>query len=246
MSGKRGWNATLVVGILAIAAGTVLLLDRLGLINAAHVFRLWPLILIALGINTLIQNRGRRGLVGRIETGRPGYLVGGGRGHVMGGGMLILVGVLNLLFTFGYFGWSQLWPVLIIGFGLLMVWESFQPGTNKTAVATADGSAHSVFASVEKTIVSRDFKEATIESVFGSTELDFHQAEMAGDKAYLNVNSVFGSVEIFVPDHWNVMIEANAVFGSCENKTRPPLPSPTPKTLIIRGDAVFGSIEVKN
>lgn len=220
-----GSTATLVVGVVAIVAGVTLLLDRFGLINAGHVFRLWPLILIAVGLNSLIQNRCR--------------------GHIVGGGMLVLVGVLNLLFYFHYFNWGQLWPVVIIGFGLLLIWEALRPKAYQ-AITTADGSAKSVFASIEKKIVSRDFKEATIESVFGSSEVDLLQAEMLDDKAYLNVNSVFGSVEIRVPDSWNVIVEANAVFATCENKTRPPLPTATPKTLIIRGDAVFGSIEIRN
>jgi predicted membrane protein len=225
MCDRRGSIATLVVGLLAIIAGVTLLLDRFGLINAVHVFRLWPLVLIAFGVNSLIQNRGR--------------------GHIVAGGMLVLVGVLNLLFYFHYFNWGQLWPVLIIGFGLLLIWEALRP-KSYPSFTNADGSAHSVFASVEKKIVSRDFKGATVESVFGSTEVDLLQAEMLDDRAYLNVNSVFGSVEIRVPDSWNVIVEANAVFGSCENKTRPPLPTTTPKTLIIRGDAVFGSIEIRN
>lgn len=227
MCGKRGSGstATLVVGFLAIIAGVTLLLDRFGMINAAHVFRLWPLILIAVGLNSLLQNRCR--------------------GHVVAGGMMVLIGALNLLFYFHYFSWGQLWPVVIIGFGLLLIWEALRPKTYQ-AFTTTDGSAKSVFASVEKKIASRDFKEATIESVFGSTEVDLLQAEMLDGRAYLNVNSVFGSVEIRVPDSWNVIVEANAVFGSCENKTRPPLPTATPKTLIIRGDAVFGSIEIRN
>jgi predicted membrane protein len=225
MSCKRGSNGALVVGIFAIVAGTVLMLDRMGLIHGSQVFRLWPLLLIGVGANTLIQSRGR--------------------GHIVGGGMIMLAGVLNLLFVFHYFEWSQLWPVMIIGFGLFLVWEALRPKTYQ-ASTDIEGSAKSVFASVEKTVVSNDFKEATVETVFGSAEVDMLHAEMAEDKAFLNVNSVFGSVEVRVPDHWTVIIEANAVFGSCENKTRPPLPSATPKTLIVRGDAVFGSIEIKN
>jgi len=134
---------------------------------------------------------------------------------------------------------------MIIGFGVFLIWESLRPKTYQVST-DSEGSAKSVFASVEKTVVNRDFKEATIETVFGSAEVDMTHAEMLEDKGFLNVNSVFGSVEIRVPDHWNVIIEANAVFGSCENKTRAPLPSSTPKTLILRGDAVFGSIEVRN
>ena len=80
MSGKGSCNGTLIVGIVAIIAGTVLMLDRIGLIHGSQVFRLWPLILIAIGTNTLIQSRGR--------------------GHIVGGGMLLLAGILNLLFVF--------------------------------------------------------------------------------------------------------------------------------------------------
>ncbi len=225
MSSKCGSSGALVVGIVAIAAGTVLMLDRMGLIQGSHIFRLWPLILIAIGANTLIQSRGR--------------------GHIVGGGMIMLAGILNFLAVFHYFPWSQLWPVMIIGFGVFLVWEALRPKSYNKFVDT-DGSAKSVFASVEKTVISRDFKQAKIETVFGSAEVDMLHAEMLEDKAYLDVNSVFGAVEIRIPDHWNVIIEANAVFGSCEDKTRPPLPSPTPKTLVIRGDAVFGSIEVRN
>jgi len=241
MSTKRGCNAGLIVGIVAIVAGIVLMLDRFGYIDAHQIFRLWPLILIALGISTLLQKRG--GAVRRI--GGDEYIVGSGRGNIIGGGMLILVGVLNLLFTLHYFRWSQMWPVVLIGFGLLLIWESLRPQPERPAVSS-DGSAHSVFASVSKTIDTRDFRKATVESVFGSIELDLGHAEMSEDKAYLNVACVFASIEVRIPDHWNVIVEANAVFGSCDNKARPPLPSATPKTLIVRGDAVFGSIEIRN
>lgn len=242
MSSNRRCNASLIFGLVAIVAGTVLMLDRMGIVDARLVFRLWPLILIALGINALLTNRARA--VRRI--GGDEYILGTGRERIIGGGMLILVGVLNLLFTFNYFHWRQMWPVVLIGFGLLLVWESLRPKPERSNVGGGDGSAHSVFASVEKSIDARDFRDATVESVFGSIELDLGRAEMAEDKAYLTVNCVFASVEVHVPDHWSIIIEANAVFGSCENKTRPPLPSPTPKTLFIRGDVVFGSIEIRN
>ena len=45
---------------------------------------------------------------------------------------------------------------------------------------------------------------------------------------------------------WNVVLETTAVFGSAENKTRAPLPTDAPKTLTVRGEVVFGSIEITN
>jgi hypothetical protein len=62
------------------------------------------------------------------------------------------------------------------------------------------------------------------------------------------LNAVFGGIEIRVPRTWRVERESAAVFGSFEDKTVPPRPEPgfEPPTLVIRGNAVFGSIEVKN
>jgi predicted membrane protein len=213
-----------VIGVVAVVVGSVLMLDRFGILNAGNVLRFWPVILIVVGLNNIIRDRTRGGLVG--------------------GGMMVIFGTIFLATQFGYVRWSQTWPIIIIGWGLLLIWDALRPKAYPSA--QLDGSGRAVFGSVEKQIVAQDFREASVESVFGSTEVDFIRAEMAEDKAFLNVSCVFGSVEVRIPTHWNVIIEANAVFGASENKTRPPVPTPTPKTLVIRGDAVFGSIEVKN
>jgi predicted membrane protein len=183
-----------VIGVVAVVVGSVLMLDRFGILNAGNVLRFWPVILIVVGLNNIIRDRTRGGLVG--------------------GGMMVIFGTIFLATQFGYVRWSQTWPIIIIGWGLLLIWDALRPKAYPSA--QLDGS------------------------------VDFIRAEMAEDKAFLNVSCVFGSVEVRIPTHWNVIIEANAVFGASENKTRPPVPTPTPKTLVIRGDAVFGSIEVKN
>jgi hypothetical protein len=69
---------------------------------------------------------------------------------------------------------------------------------------------------------------------------------MAGERGYLDVDVAFGSVEVRIPTSWNVAIETVVVFGSAENKTRPPVAPLPSKTLVIRGRVVFGSVEVKN
>lgn len=221
----RNWSASLVIGVAAVVVGSVLMLDRFGILHAYNIFRFWPVVLIVAGINIMLQKSKR--------------------GVLVGGGMMAMVGTILLLTQFGIIRWSQVWPVIVIGWGLLLIWDSLR-SRNSPSYGDSDASGRAVFGSIEKNIVAQDFREATIESVFGSTEVDFIHAEMAEDKAFLNVNCVFGSVEVRIPSHWNVIIETNAVFGAAENKTRPPIPSPTPKTLIIRGDAVFGSVEVKN
>ena len=229
MANEGRYNPALITGVLAIVIGTLFSLDHAGYIHVGNLWRFWPVILIVFGLNGLLQREGCRS------------------GRVFGAGMMLIWGLLMLLVNFGYLGWNQTWPLAIIGIGLLLVWESFRP--KPIGLPLSAGALHpeSVFSSIEKTITDQQFQQGSASAIFGSIELDFVQANMAGDSAVLELNAVFGSIEVRVPITWNVTIEAGAVFGACENRTRAPLPAVGPvKNLIIRGGCVFGSVEVKN
>ena len=64
----------------------------------------------------------------------------------------------------------------------------------------------------------------------------------------LEASAIFGGGEIRVPENWQVSVQGVGIFGAYEDKTRhfqPDSSQPT-KTLVVRGVAVFGGIEVKN
>jgi len=229
MASEGRYNPALIAGILAIVVGGLVLLDHMGFLHVGNIWRFWPLILIIFGVNGLLQREGCRS------------------GRVFGSGMMAIWGGVLLLANFGVIGWGQMWPIALIGIGLLLVWESFRPKAARMTLTSGSLQPDAVFSSIEKTITDQDFKQGSASAIFGSVELDFIQANMAGDTAVLELNAVFGSIEVRVPISWNVSIEAGAVFGSCENRTRAPLPTSGPvKNLIIRGGCVFGSVEVKN
>jgi predicted membrane protein len=223
-----GFKSGLIVGLFAIAAGVVILLDRSGVINAGHVFRFWPLILVALGFN------------GALHRDSAGH-----HGGSIASGILALWGLLLLAQNFGYLTWGQIWPIVLIVVGVVLLWSSFRART-PAGMRSAAAQSRSVFSGIEKDITDRDFQSGSAQAVFGSVEYDFTQADMAGDKGYLDVDVAFGSVEVRIPTSWNVAIETAVVFGSAENKTRPPVTALPSKTLVIRGRVVFGSVEVKN
>lgn len=230
MANEGRYNPALITGVLAIVVGGLVLLDHSGIFHIGNLWRLWPVVLIIFGFN---------GLLNRDQRCKSGGIIGSG--------VMLIWGCLLLAASFGYLAWTQMWPIFLIGFGCLLIYETMRPKPANTPLSVGVLRPESIFSSIEKTITDQQFTQGTASAIFGSIELDFVQANMEGDSAVLEVNAVFGSIEIRVPITWMVMIEAGAVFGSCENRTRAPLPTAGPvKTLIVRGGCVFGSVEIKN
>jgi hypothetical protein len=75
--------------------------------------------------------------------------------------------------------------------------------------------------------------------------LDLSGTHMEGDTATVDVLSVMGGIEIFVPRDWNVTTKVMSFMGACVDKRRPPT-MPATKTLIVRGATFLGGIEIKD
>ncbi len=222
----RNPNAKLVVGLIAIFVGSVFLLDHQGIIHFHSLWRFWPMVFIAIGIGQMFDSKSHNRLVSA--------------------GTMFVIGAAFLAINFGVFGWGQVWPAALILVGVLLLFENFR-SREPRELPSGPLNSYAVFSSIEKNINARDFSGGLAHAVFGSVEVDLRSADIQGDKAFIEVNAVFGSIEMKVPDTWKVEVEAGAVFGSCENRTRVvSLPTTPPKTLVVRGDIVFGSVEIRN
>ncbi|OGF13177.1 MAG: hypothetical protein A2W00_13965 [Candidatus Eisenbacteria bacterium RBG_16_71_46] len=101
MDGETGSRVTksMVWGTFLIALGALMLLERLGVLAVPPATRLWPAILIALG-------------VARFAEGR----VGAGLTWMLAGGWLLACGFGWLGLTFG-----NSWPLLLVALGVGIV-----------------------------------------------------------------------------------------------------------------------------
>jgi predicted membrane protein len=129
-----------------------------------------------------------------------------------------------------------------------MLWQAL--GMEKQPAGSENPQFDSVyvFGGGERQINTKDFKGGSLFAIFGGYKVDFRHADMEGDQAVLDASAVFGGGEIIVPESWLVSMHGAGIFGGYEDKTRhfqPDASKPT-KTLIIKGVAVFGGIEVKN
>lgn len=80
-------------------------------------------------------------------------------------------------------------------------------------------------------------------AVFGAVELDFREAQFDATEVLCVATSVFGAVEITVPDWVRVIDEGSAIFGAREDAG--PSDGPTTVTLRLKGFSAFGAVDVK-
>ncbi len=218
----------LVMGLVVMAVGLMLTLDNLGVLDSRRFWRLWPLILVALGLTRLSR-----------------WARMGGKPEGLG---LIGIGLAFLLVNFHVFQFRHLFPLFLLGAGAIIlfkaVWggrtigEGNPPGTDDLV------DAFVVMGGSKKGSSSPDFKGGNAFALMGGVELDLRQASIDTGPAVLDIFAMMGGIEIRVPETWTVEIRANALLGGCEDKTR--RPPDEKKRLVITGFAVMGGVEVKN
>lgn len=228
-----GWG--FAWGGVVLFVGVVLLLDHLGVISAAGLWRFWPMILVLAGIvNALDECRRMWGVI------------------LICAGVLLELGQFNVV----HVTWALLWPLLIISAGMMLMWGSIRArragvGGGPSESPTGPGALNevAVFSGIDKRVSSKNFTGGRVVAMFGGVELDLWQAEIEGDTAVLHIDAIFGGVELRVPDTWIVSSEGQGIFGGYSDSThqRPPSdPAQVRKTLVIRGAAIFGGVEIRN
>ena len=226
----------MVIGAVIVAVGLIILLDNLGIVH--DMWRFWPLILVGVGIAKVLEGRG------------PAAQVWGGLIAVVGVAFLLD----NLHIRFFYLDVSDvIWPIAIIGFGLFLLVKAMDRSRliNVTpAPSDTDASlgAWAIFSSVKRKVDTQDFKGGEVAAVFGEVKVDLRKAGISGERAVIDVNALFGGVDIRVPENWSVVMKGTGVFGAFEDKSVPPRVDPgvKPPQLIITGTAIFGATKVDN
>ena len=223
------------LGLLVIAFGVMALLDNLQLFGIPLVHTFWPLALVVFGLARLAW---------------PHHA-----GNRVFGLVLVVIGALLTAHNLGYgnFSLHQWWPLFVIAAGASIFLRGCSPRRHgrwrgRFAAAEADHTdevdVDATFSGAQLKNDSRDFKGGRISVTFGGVELDLREAAMTAPEAILLVNATFGGIEVRVPRDWQVVVQASATMGAVEDKTAPP-PSPEHR-LVLRGEAVFGGIEIKN
>jgi predicted membrane protein len=229
-SGTHG----LFFGAIVVAIGVLLLLDNLGILRFHDVWQYWPVLLVAYGVSRIVDSRTPSGYVW--------------------GGVLALIGAFLLLDTLDIivFNFAVVWPLILIAFGISVLVRAlernrFLPGSSQYPASPVVGTT-AIFSETKRGSEAQDFQGGEATAVFGAARFDLRNASMTLDEARIDVNVVFGEVEVRVPETWNVICRAGVVFAGVNDKTIHPKLDPNVKTprLVITGGVVFGGITLRN
>ncbi len=250
----------LVGGVILAGIGVVLLLQNLGIPFFNDLERFWPLILVVVGIAHAARSMGTGGRVWG--------------GVIIAVGVLFLLSNFGII----HGDWRLLWPGILILVGLGMLARAidrppqgdYDPGATAASARkfgedlkdriVSDiharipmGSVNhlsewAVFGGTRRRVSSQDFQGGEAFAMFGGVEIDLRQAATTREEVVIEINAIFGGVEVRVPETWNVMVRGAGIFGGYEDETMDTRVAPDGKQprLIVNGFAVFGGVTVKN
>ena len=228
-AGNTSRNASrLFAGLVVIALGAIALLDNFNIVRIGNVWRLWPLILIAVGLAKLLRPRGS-----------PGRFAGT---------LLSIAGLWLLLENLGVWPYSlgDLWPLFVVAVGCFLVWGGLG---HKIAGPPPDAgsriSSFSILGGTEHKSKSGDFQGGDATAILGGCKVDLRQAVIKSGEVVLDVFALWGGVEVYVPREWEVVIKGSPILGAFEDKTDSSRGDGGPR-LVIRGAAIMGGVEIKN
>jgi predicted membrane protein len=229
----------LIIGLAIALFGVVLVFDRLNLVDADEVLRLWPGVIIAIGAMIFTQSR-------RIGGGINGAIV-----MIIGGWLLLnSLGILRVGF------WEMFWPLVLIGIGVALVLQTLGRRTREVSATDRDNTVNvfAVMGGVKRISTAERFRGGEITALMGGTQIDLRQATIPpGEEAVIDVFVIMGGGEIIVPPSWTVVTPLVPIMGGVDDKRLPPLPGsaeslagrPAPR-LVLRGLLLMGGIEIKS
>ena len=67
---------------------------------------------------------------------------------------------------------------------------------------------------------------------------------MADPEVAIQIHGTFSGIELRVPRDWLVVVQLSATMGAVDDKSTPPV-APSHR-LVLRGETLFGAVEIKN
>jgi predicted membrane protein len=232
---KNNVDKRILLGGILIILGGIFLLNTMNILHfrIAHVIFSWPFIMFVIGLFVLVNTEKK--FLGGILTGI---------------GALFLI---PKIFPEVDYDGGIIFPIFFIILGVYIILKKrkvdsgteFSSDTSKINRDKIDDV--SIFGGGTKIISSSNFQGGNITAIFGGSEINLINCQLAEGNNVLDVLCVFGGTTIILPKEWDVVINVTSILGGFSNKAirNPSVVIDQSRTLHIKGLAMFGGGEVK-
>lgn len=225
-------NSRLWLGIALIAFGMLLFLQNLDFrIFNVHIFS-WQTVLICVGIILVIRFKESFWGFGLIIVGIAGILTKN-----------YGITLKSLLFEY--------WPILLIIFGIHLIFKkTFATSGRQSPFIESDSimmDEFSVLSDSAKILKTNNFLGGKATSILSELKLDLRNCSFTGDNIEIDLLTILGSIEIFVPQTWNIVLKTTAILGAVDDERLHKTDNQySGKTVTLKGLTILGSTEIKN
>lgn len=215
-------------GVVFVIVGLIFGLNAMGVTDINVFFRGWWTLFIIIP-----------SLIGIIKEGRNIWNY-----------IWLLIGMVLLLSAQGILDISKvgklIFPAILVIIGLSMIFKD-TIGTKineKIKELNKEGKEeyYATFSGQKLSFTGNEFKGASLNAVFGGIDLNLKNATIEQDQI-INATTVFGGIDILVPNNVNVKVKSNSIFGGVDNKIKDN--KENVPTIYVKAFCLFGGIDVK-
>jgi len=162
----------------------------------------------------------------------------------------LLIGVLLLLACQDVIDFGVLWklvvPAILILIGASMIFKNFfDKGVNEkikklNQKLNKEDEVAATFSGQNLNFAGEEFQGKTVNAIFGGVKMDLRKAKIK-DEAVINASSIFGGIDILVPEDVTVKVKSNSIFGGVSNKVK----TEGNKTIYVNAMCLFGGVDIK-
>lgn len=163
-----------------------------------------------------------------------------------------IIGVLLLLSCQGWFDYEVIEklivPIIFIVIGGTIIARSFGMKFEKRIpMKNQEGMRDFTATFGGQTVVydeNEPFEGAVINAIFGGINLDL-RSSMINEDVVIDCTSVFGGVDIHIPNDVNIKVSSTPIFGGVSNKKRTGNFINGAPTIYINAVCMFGGVDIK-
>ncbi len=237
----------MLCGLMVVLLGVVFLLHNLEILPYSfEIFKYWPIFIMLIGLGDVFDR-------GRIQLDSI---------------ILIAIGGIFLLCNFDLLSFDLIWklffPAIVILIGLAIMFPKYKSNKELAEVIhdkSNETTISGVFSNTNSKNTFNSFSKGNVNAIFGGATLNLSDAEFS-EKAVCQVTSIFGGVDLILPEDVSVNIEGlTFVFGGLDdyrNKTKrkkkddeeseptsKKKSSDKKKVLYLVGTVIFGGVDIK-